>query len=196
MDSTTEPQTVAADDPAVRARRPAGRDRGSNRPRLVWDRNRVDREAAGSPEPAADLPTIAALSTPERILVWALRRWLRDIGHRQQVWREFRGLFDHAGAVAAMSGLERLVASLRAGARRTYRLHGPCCPTVEAWEVGVLAIVGSCQRLDDNLAARNALWLVRHPFDEEVVAGSALLARPFLEAEMIVPDRRLCASTP
>ena len=72
------------------------------------------------------------ISESERLLVWSYRRWIagmrsREEAHWKLVWREVNCIFDADSARSILGGLQSIIAGIGLHARRTLRLHPPCC---------------------------------------------------------------------
>lgn len=133
---------------------------------------------------------LAELGSPEKLILWSLRRWMAGRPHWEAVWREFRGLFDPAEATAALAGLERVVACLKFAARKPWRSHRACCPQVEAVEIALLSAVAACQRLDHGAALAHVVWVVGPNMSAEAARALDVMAQILLRHDFVLMGPR------
>lgn len=106
-----------------------------------------------------------ALDEAGHLFVRCLRRWLAghadgDAGHWLRVWNELAVTLGTDDGRVALGGLETLVRVIRNDARRPVRYHRPCCTMLAPDEVGIVALVATCQQGHWPAARRHAEWLV------------------------------------
>ena len=144
------------------------------------------------------------LDASEQLIVWAFRRWAlglrrNDSTHWSLVWNEFARQFGVADGKEAMSAFAGLVRGLLAHARRTMRHHEPCCASLGADEVALVAFVSACQHRDPHRARRLAEWLARRDGAGELLEAGIRLGRVMRRRGRMLPvrtnGRTLCAAT-
>lgn len=134
------------------------------------------------------------ISESERLLVWSYRRWIagmrsREEAHWKLVWREVNCIFDADSARSILGGLQSIIAGIGLHARRTLRLHPPCCGYICADELSFVTLIGACQRRDYRTARGIAEWLVQEEGMSGVLEGAGRIATVLSEHRLYLPDR-------
>ena len=134
------------------------------------------------------------LDPPERLIVWALRRWVRGLRANDGaqwvlVWKEFGRQFNGADGTLALAGFARLMDGLQRRARRVMRLHQACCPCLSADEIALVGFVASCQGQMGSAAKARAEWLVRGDGVGDLLEAGAQLADVMDRHGMTLPQR-------
>jgi hypothetical protein len=125
----------------------------------------------------------------EQLVLWATRRWL---ARRLDWWRVEEEYFFACGcarARRALDGLDRLLAILHAGARRTVHLHRLACRRISADEQALLTLIAAYQ----SGRTSQALALLEHLLPEAAArqarGPAAALATALGESGRILPLR-------
>lgn len=138
----------------------------------------------------------AGLEPSERLLVWALRRWVSGVENWNLVWREFSRLLPAPEAHAAMRGFEHLIAGICRFARRPFRYHQPLCPCVGTEEASFVALVAAAQANHEPLTQALAEWLVQRDGVADLTEAARGLSAALAAGGFILPQRRRGAPEP
>jgi hypothetical protein len=136
------------------------------------------------------------LSESERLLVWSYRRWIVGMRTREEIhwtlaWREVSCIFGADSVRSVLGGLQSIIAGIGLHARRTLRLHPPCCGYICTDEFSIIALIGACQRRDYQTARGIAEWLVREDGISGILEGAGRIATALSEHRLYLPDRSL-----
>ena len=136
------------------------------------------------------------LSESERLLVWSYRRWIVGMRTREEIhwtlaWREVSCIFGADSVRSVLGGLQSIIAGIGLHARRTLRLHPPCCGYICTDEFSIIALIGACQRRDYQTARGIAEWLVREDGISGILEGAGRIAAALSEHRLYLPDRSL-----
>lgn len=120
-------------------------------------------------------PTICALTFPEQILVWAMRRW----AEQPSAWPAVEATFRHAlggatGRIAA-GALDHALFILSRRARGPFFFQRLDCPAPTPQEIDVVSLVAASQLGDRHHAETTARALLNPPYDRIVLESIAIL---------------------
>jgi hypothetical protein len=123
--------------------------------------------------------TVADLTFPEQMVLWAVRHWRAGGGDWRKVEREFQRACGPAAARIALDALDRMLGAIEQGACHGLDCHALCCGGVSPDEQCVLALLAAGQA-DDGIGAKHAALSVAPPcrsahlLELAAVAGAAL----------------------
>lgn len=137
----------------------------------------------------------------ERLLIWSYRRWVlgmrtHEEGHWMRVWRELNCCFGKETARTILSGLQGIISGIGNHARRSVRIHPPCCGFICPDEMSVVTLVAACQRRNYPTARRIAEWLVRDEGMSGLLEGAGRIASALNANRRYLPDRMLRDTNP
>lgn len=120
-------------------------------------------------------PTICAMTFPEQILVWSMRRW----AERPSAWPAVEATFRHAlggatGRIAA-GALDHALFILSRHGRAPFFFQRLDCPMPAPGESDVIALIAANQLGDRHHAETTARALLKAPYDRIVLENIAIL---------------------
>ena len=131
------------------------------------------------PFAVADRLTVADLTFPEQLVLWALRHWREEETDWTKVEREFGRACGPAAARIALDALTEMLRAMEAGACRSMQCHKLCCSGVSPDEQAVLALLAAGQA-DDGVGARRVALSMAPPcqcaklLELAAIAGAAM----------------------
>jgi hypothetical protein len=137
---------------------------------------------------------LAQLSGVERLLLWAVRRWIAGLsGHDYAQWEQVSQCLEsqlgYAEGHTATAGLARAIQAICCHARGRFDFGPACCGQVSADEALLLALIAAEQH-EDPAAPLLASRLVGDDGCAMLGDGAQDIAGAFLRCGHRLPDRR------
>jgi hypothetical protein len=138
-----------------------------------------------------DAPALNAgnLVYAEQLVLWAAGRGVAGRRDWRRVEEEYFFACGCARSRRALDGLERLLATLHAGARRTVYLHRLACPRISADEHALLTLIAAYQAGRTSHALALLEWLLPEAAARQARGPAAALATALKESGRLLPMR-------
>ena len=138
------------------------------------------------------------LSEAEWLLIYTLRHWItglrtNDPSHWSLSWNAVAKAIGPADGRETLRALNGLLREICGYARRTINHHPPCCPFVGADELHMAALIGACQRDEDETAKSLAAKFVSPAGVAGVVDWAGQVARMLRGKGLEIPARLPCS---
>lgn len=130
---------------------------------------------------------LSNLTTPEKMILLAIRRWLENERNWPLIAAEFEAAMGPEDAARALDGLAGFLEVVSSHARRTLWFRRPLCSSVTHDERSLLAFLGACQQDAEDHANALLCHLIPPVAHRAAWAHAGLLARTLKGGGLPIP---------